>query len=130
MEIKGDNGKLSLINWFKKRKRVGDPQLKCVCLRQGDMKALKEQLRQKEEQLQANQQQSTLLAAELRDASSARDRTMSELYRVKLEADGLRQAKADAQAQCVQLECLVEQMKTEAKQEVAKVHENSANVLH
>lgn len=90
------------------------------------MKALKEQLRQKEEQLQANQQQSTLLAAELRDVSSARDRTMSELYRMKLEADGLRQAKADAQAQCVKLECLVEQMKTEAKQEVAKEHNDSA----
>uniref|UniRef100_A0A3P8SSY3 Tax1 (human T-cell leukemia virus type I) binding protein 1b n=1 Tax=Amphiprion percula TaxID=161767 RepID=A0A3P8SSY3_AMPPE len=55
----------------------------------GDMKALKEQLRQKEEQLQANQQQSSLLAAELRDASSARDRTMSELYHMKLEADAL-----------------------------------------
>lgn len=81
------------------------------------MKALKEQLRQKEEQLQANQQQSALLAAELRDASRTRDRTMSELYHMKVEADALRQAKTDAQAQCVQLECLVEQMKTEAKEE-------------
>uniref|UniRef100_A0A8C8A076 Tax1 (human T-cell leukemia virus type I) binding protein 1b n=1 Tax=Oryzias sinensis TaxID=183150 RepID=A0A8C8A076_9TELE len=70
----------------------------------GEMKALKEQLRQKEEQLQATQQQSSLLAAELRDASSARDRTMSELYQMKLEADALRQAKADAQSQCVHLE--------------------------
>uniref|UniRef100_A0A7N6AAP4 UBZ1-type domain-containing protein n=1 Tax=Anabas testudineus TaxID=64144 RepID=A0A7N6AAP4_ANATE len=80
----------------------------------GEVKALKEQLRQKEEQLQANQQQSSLLAAELRDASSARDRTMSELYRMKLEVDGLRQASTDAQAQCVHLECIIEQMKTEA----------------
>uniref|UniRef100_I3J4A8 Tax1 (human T-cell leukemia virus type I) binding protein 1b n=1 Tax=Oreochromis niloticus TaxID=8128 RepID=I3J4A8_ORENI len=86
----------------------------------GDVKALKEQLRQKEEQLQANQQQSSLLAAELRDASSARDRTMSELYRIKLEADNLRQAKAEAQAQCVRLECLVEQMKAEATQEAVR----------
>ncbi|CAJ1061720.1 tax1-binding protein 1 homolog B isoform X2 [Xyrichtys novacula] len=91
----------------------------------GDMKALKEQLRQKEEQLQANQQQSSLLAAELRDASSTRDRTMSELYHMKLEADALRQAKADAQAQCVRLERLVEQMKAEAKQEAAKAEEEA-----
>ncbi|XP_078109258.1 tax1-binding protein 1 homolog B isoform X2 [Sander vitreus] len=86
----------------------------------GDMKALKEQLRQKEEQLQAKQQQSSLLAAELRDASSTRDRTMSELYHMKLEADAIRQAKAEAQAQCVRLERLVEQMKAEAKIEAAK----------
>ncbi|XP_039973640.1 tax1-binding protein 1 homolog B [Xiphias gladius] len=92
----------------------------------GDMKALKEQLRQKEEQLQANQQQSTLLAAELRDASRTRDRTMSELYRMKLEADALRQAKAEAQAQCVHLERLVEEMKTEAKQEATKAEEEAA----
>uniref|UniRef100_A0A3P9L1E9 Tax1 (human T-cell leukemia virus type I) binding protein 1b n=1 Tax=Oryzias latipes TaxID=8090 RepID=A0A3P9L1E9_ORYLA len=86
----------------------------------GEMKALKEQLRQKEEQLQATQQQSSLLAAELRDASSARDRTMSELYQMKLEADALRQAKADAQLQCGHLEAQVEQLKAEAKQEAAK----------
>lgn len=93
----------------------------------GDMKALKEQLRQKEEQLQANQQQSSLLAAELRDASTARDRTMSELYHMKLEADALRQAKAEAQAQCVRLERLVEQMKAEAKQEATKAEEETAD---
>ncbi|XP_029958373.1 tax1-binding protein 1 homolog B isoform X1 [Salarias fasciatus] len=93
----------------------------------GEMKALKEQLRQKEEQLQANQQQSSLLAAELRDASSARDRTMSELYHMKLEVDALRQAKAEAQTQCARLERLVEQMKAEAKQEAqAKAEEEAA----
>lgn len=96
-------------------------RLKRVYFLQGDVKALKEQLRQKEEQLQANQQQSSLLAAELRDASSARDRTMSELYRIKLEADNLRQAKAETQAQCVRLECLVEKMKAEATQEAVRV---------
>lgn len=90
-----------------------------------DLKALKEQLRQKEEQLQANQQQSSLLSAELRDASSARDRTMSELYRMKLEADALRQAKAEAQAQCIRLELLVEQMKAEARKEAAKSEEEA-----
>lgn len=92
----------------------------------GEMKALKEQLRQKEEQLQASQQQSSLLSAELRDASSTRDRTMSELYRMKLEADALRQAKAEAQAQCAHLECLVDQLKTEAKQEATKAEEEAA----
>ncbi|XP_017282043.1 tax1-binding protein 1 homolog B [Kryptolebias marmoratus] len=92
----------------------------------GDMKTLKEQLRQKEEQLQANQQQSSLLAAELRDASSTRDRTMSELYHMKLEADAFRKAKAEAQAQCVCLELLVEQMKAEAKQEAVKVEEEAS----
>nr|XP_033495641.1 tax1-binding protein 1 homolog B isoform X1 [Epinephelus lanceolatus] len=92
----------------------------------GDIKALKEQLRQKEEQLQANQQQSALLAAELRDAASTRDRTMSELYHMKLEADALRQAKAEAQAQCVRLERLVEQMKAETKKEAAKAEEEAA----
>uniref|UniRef100_A0A1A7WLZ2 Tax1 (Human T-cell leukemia virus type I) binding protein 1b n=1 Tax=Iconisemion striatum TaxID=60296 RepID=A0A1A7WLZ2_9TELE len=91
----------------------------------GDMKALKEQLRQKEEQLQAKQQQSSLLAAELRDASSTRDRTMSELYHMKLEVDALRKAKEEARAQCVRLELLVEQMKDEAKQEAAKVEEEA-----
>ncbi|CAL8291054.1 unnamed protein product [Merluccius merluccius] len=85
----------------------------------GDMKALKEQLRQREEQLHATQQQSSMLAAELRDASSARDRSISELYRMKLEADTLRQAKSDALAQCTRLEHLVEQVKAEAKQEAA-----------
>ncbi|XP_034408810.1 tax1-binding protein 1 homolog B isoform X1 [Cyclopterus lumpus] len=92
----------------------------------GDMKAMKEKLRQKEEQLQANQQQSSLLAAELRDASSTRDRTMSELYHMKLEADALRQAMAEAQAHCVRLERLVEQMKAEAKKEAAKTEEDEA----
>lgn len=93
------------------------------------MKALKEQLRQKEEQLQANQQQSSLLAAELRDTSSTRDRTMSELYHMKLEADALRKAKAEAQAHCVRLELLVEQMKAEAKQEAVRVRTNGNGVL-
>ncbi|XP_030013432.1 tax1-binding protein 1 homolog B isoform X2 [Sphaeramia orbicularis] len=91
----------------------------------GDMKALKEQVRQKEEQLQANQQQSALLAAELRDASSIRDRTMSELYHMKVEADALRQAKADAQTKCACLERMVEQMKAEAKLEAAKAEEDN-----
>ncbi|KAM9782871.1 tax1-binding protein 1 homolog B [Neosynchiropus ocellatus] len=92
----------------------------------GEMKALKEQLRQKEEQLQANQQQLSLLAAELRDSSTARDHTMSDLYHMKLKAEALREAKEEAEAQCVRLEQLVEQLKAEAKQEAAKAEEEAA----
>lgn len=103
--------------------------LKRVCLWQGDLNALKEQLRQKEELLQANKQQLSLLATELRDASSTRDRTMSELYHMKLEADALRQAKTEAQAQCVRLEQLVEQMKAEAKQEAVRMTINLLSEL-
>lgn len=91
-----------------------------------DVKALKEQLRQKEDQLLANQQQSTLLAAELRDASSARDRTMSELYHLKVEVDTLRQAKTDALAKCVCLERLVEQLRAEMKQDTQVKAEEEA----
>lgn len=92
----------------------------CVCLcvcSQGESKALREQLRQKEEQLQATQQQATMLSAELRDSSSARDRSMAELYRVKLEADTLRQGQAEARAECSLLEKQVEEMKNSAMQE-------------
>jgi len=91
------------------------------------MKALKEQLRQKEEQLHATHQQASMLAAELRDASSARDRSMSDLYRMKLEANALRQAKSDAAAQCTRLERLVEQVKAEAKQEAVSLTAQSLN---
>uniref|UniRef100_A0A668AE59 Tax1 (human T-cell leukemia virus type I) binding protein 1b n=1 Tax=Myripristis murdjan TaxID=586833 RepID=A0A668AE59_9TELE len=89
----------------------------------GDMKALKEQLRQKEEQLQATQQQSSMLAAELRDVSSARDRSMSDLYRMRLEADSLRQAKTEAQAQCLRLERLHAKAEEEAAADPAIVAE-------
>ncbi|XP_055760320.1 tax1-binding protein 1 homolog B isoform X2 [Salvelinus fontinalis] len=82
-----------------------------------ELKAMKEQLRQKEEQLQAKQQQASMLSAELRDASSARDRTMADLYRMRLESDALQQGKQEALAQCSRLECLVKQMKNDAQQE-------------
>ncbi|XP_030638612.1 tax1-binding protein 1 homolog B isoform X2 [Chanos chanos] len=61
-----------------------------------------EQLRQKEEQLQATQQQAALLSAELREASSSRDRSMSELYRMRVEMDTLRKSQAAVQADCSQ----------------------------
>ncbi|KAI5106127.1 tax1-binding protein 1-like B isoform X1, partial [Silurus meridionalis] len=86
----------------------------------GESKALREQLRQKEEQLQATQQQANMLSAELRDSSSARDRSMAELYRVKLEADTLRQGQAEARAECSHLEKQVEEMKTSATQEAQR----------
>ncbi|XP_017327013.1 tax1-binding protein 1 homolog B isoform X3 [Ictalurus punctatus] len=92
----------------------------------GESKALREQLRQKEEQLQATQQQATMLSAELRDSSSARDRSMAELYRVKLEADTLRQGQAEARAECSLLEKQVEEMKNSAMQEARKESEDLA----
>lgn len=92
----------------------------CLCVFvhfKGESKALREQLRQKEEQLQATQQQAAMLSAELRDSSSARDRSMAELYRVKLETDTLRQGQAEARAECSRLEKQVEEMKNSATQE-------------
>ncbi|XP_072535502.1 tax1-binding protein 1 homolog B isoform X2 [Salminus brasiliensis] len=83
----------------------------------GESKALQEQLRQKEEQLQATQQQAAMLSAELRDSSSARDRGMSELYRARLEVDTLRQGQAEARAECSRLEKQLEDMKNSAKEE-------------
>ncbi|XP_061677318.1 tax1-binding protein 1 homolog B isoform X2 [Syngnathoides biaculeatus] len=124
-QLKEDVGRLQIC-LTEKEKQYKEVLAKVSPL--GDLKALKEQLRQKEEQLQANQQQSTMLSAELRDASSARDRTMSELYHMKLEADGLRHAKAEAQAQCCRLENLVEQMKADAKLEAAKAEEGCTDV--
>ncbi|XP_034144596.1 tax1-binding protein 1 homolog B isoform X2 [Esox lucius] len=85
-----------------------------------ELKTMKEQLRQKEEQLHAKKQQSSMLSAELRDVSSARDRSMADLYRMRLETEALRKDKQDAQAQCLHLEGLVEQMKAKAQQEEAE----------
>lgn len=93
----------------------------CVCSK-GESKALREELRQKEEQLQATQQQVTMLSAELRDSSSTRDRSMAELYRVKLEADTLRQGQAEARADCSRLEKQVEEMKKSATQEAVSCY--------
>ncbi|KAK2855043.1 hypothetical protein Q7C36_006912 [Tachysurus vachellii] len=89
-------------------------------------KALREQLRQKEEQLQATQQQASMLSAELRDSSSARDRSMAELYRVKLEVDTLRQGQAEAWAECSRLGKQVEEMKDSVMQEARKESEDLA----
>lgn len=62
-----------------------------------ETKALREQLRQKEEQLHASEQKAVMLGAELRDAASVRDRSMADLYRVHLEAEQLRKTHADTQ---------------------------------
>ncbi|XP_066539913.1 tax1-binding protein 1 homolog B isoform X2 [Hoplias malabaricus] len=86
----------------------------------GESKALREQLRQKEEQLQATQQQAAMLSAELRESSSSRDRGMAELYRARLEADTLRQGQAEARAECSRLEKQLEEMRNSAKQEAIK----------
>ncbi|XP_034560568.1 tax1-binding protein 1 homolog A isoform X2 [Notolabrus celidotus] len=79
---------------------------------------VREQLRQAEEQLQASRQQASLLASELRDSASARDHTMTELYRARLEADKLRASLADAQAECQRMESQLDRMRSTAQKEV------------
>lgn len=83
---------------------------------------MREQLRQAEEQLQASRQQASLLASELRDSASARDHTMTELYRARLEADKLRASLADAQAECQRMESQLDRMRSTAQKEVVSVH--------
>ncbi|XP_052002613.1 tax1-binding protein 1 homolog B isoform X2 [Xyrauchen texanus] len=92
----------------------------------GEFKALREQLRQKEEQLQATQQQVNMLSAELRDSSNARDRSMTELYRIRLEAESLKKGRAEAHEECSHLKKQLEEMKNSAQQEACKEFEVSA----
>ncbi|XP_037649981.1 tax1-binding protein 1 homolog A isoform X2 [Sebastes umbrosus] len=83
-----------------------------------DLVRVREQLRQAEEQLQASRQHASLLASELRDSASARDHTMTELYRARLEADKLRASLADAQAECQRMESQLDRMRSTAQKEV------------
>ncbi|XP_047239711.1 tax1-binding protein 1 homolog A isoform X2 [Girardinichthys multiradiatus] len=78
---------------------------------------LREQLHRAEEQLQASRQQATLLASELRDSASARDHTMTELYRARIEADKLHASLADAQAECQRMESQLDRMRSTAQKE-------------
>ncbi|KAG7245108.1 hypothetical protein INR49_023674 [Caranx melampygus] len=86
-----------------------------------ELARVREQLRQAEEQLQASRQQASLLASELRDSASARDHTMTELYRARLEADKLRASLADAQAECQRMESQLDRMRSTAQKEVVSV---------
>ncbi|XP_016413999.1 tax1-binding protein 1 homolog B isoform X1 [Sinocyclocheilus rhinocerous] len=83
----------------------------------GESKALREQLRQKEEQLQATQQQANMLKAELRDSSNTRDKTMADLYRIRLEAESFKMGQMEAQAEYSRLEKQLEEMKNSTQQE-------------
>ncbi|XP_016142920.1 tax1-binding protein 1 homolog B-like isoform X3 [Sinocyclocheilus grahami] len=83
----------------------------------GESKALREQIRQKEEQLQATQQQANMLKAELRDSSNARDRSMADLYRIRLEAESLKKGQMEARAECSRLEKQLEEMRNSTQQE-------------
>ncbi|XP_051574601.1 tax1-binding protein 1 homolog B-like isoform X4 [Myxocyprinus asiaticus] len=74
--------------------------------------ALREQLRQKEERL--------------RDYSSTHDRSMTELYRVRLEVESFKKGEAEARAECSHLEKQLEEMKNSAQQEACKEFEESA----
>ncbi|KAK1795258.1 hypothetical protein P4O66_010437 [Electrophorus voltai] len=91
----------------------------------GESRALREQLRQKEEQLQATQQQAAMLSAELRDSSSARDRGIADLYHARLEAKSLRQGQAEARAEADRLEKQLEEMRSSAEQEACRELEGS-----
>lgn len=91
-----------------------------TCL-QAELARVREHLRQAEEQLQASRQQASLLASELRDSASARDHTMTELYRARLEADKLRASLADAQAECQRMESQLDRMRSTAQKEVVSV---------
>nr|Q1LWB0.2 RecName: Full=Tax1-binding protein 1 homolog A [Danio rerio] len=81
---------------------------------------LKEQLRQAEEQLQATRQQAAMLGSELRDASGGRDRTMTELYRVRQEAEELRAHLAEAQEECRHAQDQLDRMKNQTSQEMGR----------
>ncbi|XP_069050800.1 tax1-binding protein 1 homolog B [Lepisosteus oculatus] len=74
--------------------------------------SLREQLRRTEEQLQATKQEVSMLAAELRDVSSVRDKTMSELYRARLEMDSLKKSLAGAEAERQQKEEQLQRLRT------------------
>uniref|UniRef100_A0A3Q3E6K2 Tax1 (human T-cell leukemia virus type I) binding protein 1a n=1 Tax=Labrus bergylta TaxID=56723 RepID=A0A3Q3E6K2_9LABR len=100
-----------------------------VCVAQRDKLArVREQLRQAEEQLQASRQQASLLASELRDSASARDHTMTELYRARLEADKLRASLADAQAECQRMESQLDRMRSTTMPSVMVVSEAEAEL--
>ncbi|XP_016411768.1 tax1-binding protein 1 homolog B isoform X2 [Sinocyclocheilus rhinocerous] len=92
----------------------------------GESKALREQIRQKEEQLQATQQQANMLKAELRDSSNARDRSMADLYRIRLEAESLKKGQMEARAECSRLEKQLEEMRNSTQQEACKESEGLA----
>uniref|UniRef100_A0A3P9I733 Tax1 (human T-cell leukemia virus type I) binding protein 1a n=1 Tax=Oryzias latipes TaxID=8090 RepID=A0A3P9I733_ORYLA len=84
-----------------------------------ELARVREQLRQAEEQLQASRQQASLLASELRDSASARDHSMTELYRARLEADKLRSSLADAQAECQRMESQLDRMRSTVQRDVS-----------
>ncbi|CAL9691077.1 unnamed protein product [Knipowitschia caucasica] len=79
-----------------------------------ELSRVRELLRQTEEQLHASRQQASLLASELRDSTSARDLSMSELYRARLQADKLRASLCEAQAECQRAENQLERMRNAA----------------
>ncbi|XP_036809221.1 tax1-binding protein 1 homolog B isoform X4 [Oncorhynchus mykiss] len=100
------------------QKECLEKELHTHAVDKAEMGRLREKLRQAEEQLQASRQQAAMLVSELRDSASARDRTMTELYRARLEVDALRASLADAQAECRRMETQLDRMRTTSQQEV------------
>ncbi|XP_061124055.1 tax1-binding protein 1 homolog A [Syngnathus typhle] len=96
-----------------------EKELLTLKMDKAELTRLREQLRQAEEQLAASRQQAALLASELRDSASARDHSMSELYRARLEADKLRASLAEAQAECQRMESQLDRMKSSAHRDVS-----------
>lgn len=88
---------------------------------QAELARVREQLRQAEEQLQASRQQASLLASELRDSASARDNTMTELYRARLEVDKLRASLVDAEDECKHMESQLDRMRNTAQKDVVSI---------
>ncbi|XP_041102309.1 tax1-binding protein 1-like isoform X3 [Polyodon spathula] len=88
---------------------------KIVTSSQAETGFLREQLRKSEDQLQATRQEVSMLAAELRDVVSVRDRTMSDLYTARLEIDSLKKSLGDAEAECKAKEGMLQNMKAIAE---------------
>ncbi|XP_066571749.1 tax1-binding protein 1 homolog B isoform X2 [Amia ocellicauda] len=97
----------------------------------GEIATLREQLRKTEEQLQATRQEASMLSAELRDVSSARDKTMSDLYRTRLEVDALKMNLSDAVAECSQKEGQLQKMRAAVgKQDAGEKQNQVEQELH
>ncbi|KAJ8290681.1 hypothetical protein GJAV_G00016260 [Gymnothorax javanicus] len=94
-------------------------ELLAKCATPAEKEAMKEQLRQAEEQLQATRQQASMLASELRDVSNARDRSISDLHRLRVEMEEQREKQAEAQALCSRMEEQLDSMRAAAQQGAA-----------
>lgn len=68
---------------------TGSPNLRLLLSSEAELEPLKEQLRGAQELAASSQQKAALLGEELASAAGARDRTMAELHRSRLEVAGV-----------------------------------------